>query len=136
MDINKEFSDKVKEIRKKLGLSQKQFGHLVGIHVQQISRYERGVDLPQARIRDKILAYDPPKEMVLLKVQEPKIEWHTDGSSPDRRQPHNALRRNFINKVLKILESGNQKAITALESNVEAFLEMSEVKGSEFEEAG
>ena len=60
-------------------------------------------------------------------------EYQARIGGPERRRPENGSRRQFVEKVLRILDSGKEKQIKALESNVEAFLENIKLKESEME---
>jgi transcriptional regulator with XRE-family HTH domain len=52
----------------------------------------------------------------------------------EKRLPENARKREFINKVLKIFDSGIDWIVVGLESNVEAFLRAMDQKESDLEE--
>ncbi len=45
-----EFKDRLKEIRKQQGISQNELANRVGIHVTNISRYERGENKPTTQV--------------------------------------------------------------------------------------
>jgi hypothetical protein len=52
----------------------------------------------------------------------------------ERRLPQNAPKRKLINKVIKILDSGNNKVVRALKSIVDALLPTIEPRKSEIKE--
>jgi transcriptional regulator with XRE-family HTH domain len=45
-----QFQDRIKELRKQNNLSQSELGKLSGVHVTNISRYERGENMPTADV--------------------------------------------------------------------------------------
>lgn len=49
-----EFKDRLKKLRKEKGLSQRELCKIVGIHITNISRYERGENKPTADVMKKI----------------------------------------------------------------------------------
>lgn len=51
---NKEFAERLKNLRKKSGYSQKEFAELVHLHQVQYGRYERGDSRPYADTLTKI----------------------------------------------------------------------------------
>jgi phage repressor protein C with HTH and peptisase S24 domain len=51
-DLKKEIGDRIRKIRGKQ--TQEEFAHKLGIHKDQLSRYERGVTLPRSEILDRI----------------------------------------------------------------------------------
>lgn len=69
-----------------------------------------------------------------IPISEPPFIFERSDTHQERRQPENASLRTFIHKVIKILTSGNNKIITALESNVEAFLDNIELRKSTIKE--
>lgn len=48
------FHQRLKELRKKKGLSQNELGDITSIHFTQISRYERGDTTPNAEVLTKL----------------------------------------------------------------------------------
>ncbi len=114
-----------KNIRLKRGkIKQKDFARLVHVHKDQLSRYERGISIPRAEIYERIMRFQKVEEKKGLGsqgevylVREPPGERY-----PERRLPENGPKRTLIDKILRVLDSGNKTIVTALESNVEAFL--------------
>jgi transcriptional regulator with XRE-family HTH domain len=49
-----EFKDRLKQIRKKKNLSQSKLADLIGVHVTNISRYERGENKPTSAVLTKL----------------------------------------------------------------------------------
>ena len=45
-----QFQDRIKQLRKENNLSQNELGKLSGVHVTNISRYERGENMPTADV--------------------------------------------------------------------------------------
>jgi len=53
--LNKtEFADRLKELRKKRGISQGELAALIEVHFTQVSRYERGETKPNAEAMTKL----------------------------------------------------------------------------------
>jgi len=132
--------ERIKELRLKKGLKQKPFAQSIEYSDAYLSEIERGVSKPSRDFLIKIYeVYGIPENFILhgkddpsLLVKEGEPEWILTPNS-ERRLPENAPKREFIGHVIKILESGNRKAIKALKSNVEAFLEMVETKEPKLE---
>jgi len=57
-----------------------------------------------------------------LVAESQNAEYQTEKIRSERRRPENSSKREFVDKVLRILDSGKGKLVTALEYNVEAFL--------------
>jgi len=49
-----EFKDRLKQARAKMGFSQSQLASTVGVHVTNISRYERGENQPTSQVLTKL----------------------------------------------------------------------------------
>ena len=49
-----ELHNKLRTLRKELGLTQKEFAAKLGIHLSQITKYEAGISLPSIPILSKI----------------------------------------------------------------------------------
>jgi len=125
-----------KNIRCKIGkIKLDDFAKMVGVNKDQLSRYRTGKSVPRADIYEKIMRFQKPEEKRTPVAAEgmPLVREPPPDHFPERRNPDNRLRREFVGKVLRILDSGKEKQITALESNVEAFLENIKLKESEME---
>jgi len=61
-----EFRDRLKEIRNRKNLSQNELAIAVGIHVTNISRYERGGNMPTTDVLNKLaLALDTTSDYLM-----------------------------------------------------------------------
>ena len=69
--MKRDISKRLKEVRKKFGLSQSQFGSRIGLSFQHVSRYERGLITPSVEILIKLQA--------CLHVS---IDWLLTGTEP------------------------------------------------------
>ena len=49
-----ELQNKMKDLRRELGLTQKEFATKIGIHLSQIAKYESGVSIPSIPVLVKI----------------------------------------------------------------------------------
>ncbi len=76
----------------------------------------------------------PPAGLEYLQVSEPPLTYGGSAAHHENRQSENVPVRKFIDNVIKILNSGNEKIVTALESNVDAFLENIELSKLERKE--
>ena len=100
-------------------------------------------------IKDVLQSADPPEE--LLQKMRPLIsapssndrsvafsdvhnQWQKRPPVREKRLAENKAIRAFVEKVVKILSSGNQKVIKALESNVEVFWDSINTMRSEIAE--
>ena len=66
------FHQRIKELRKKKGVSQSELGDLAGIHFTQISRYERGDTTPNGEVLTK-----------LAKAFDTTVDYLVSGSTAD-----------------------------------------------------
>jgi transcriptional regulator with XRE-family HTH domain len=108
-ESKREIGLKIKRIRGKL--TQERFGRCVGIHKNQISRYERGLAVPRPDQLKKIEDF-AASEVGLLKIEEPE-ETYSVLTPGDRK---------LLDDVREILTSKDDGVINALESNIEVFL--------------
>lgn len=67
-------------------------------------------------------------------VSEPPPGYGDSNTIHEKRLPKNVPIREFIDKVIRILDSGNKTVIGALESNVEAFLQNVELSKPEIKD--
>lgn len=51
------YSEAIKELRKKLILSQTEFADLLGVSFQSINRWERGKHEPTLKVKRKLVAF-------------------------------------------------------------------------------
>ncbi len=133
--------ERIKEFRLSKELNQKEFSDKMGYSHAYLSDIERTKVEPSREFLKKLaqiygisidyILYG--KEDLRSIVREQEIEY---GAAPnmERRRPENVPKRKFIDKVLRIVDSGNDTVIKALRSNVEAFLLVVEAKKSEFKE--
>lgn len=49
--------DRIRTLRKEMGLTQQEFADRVGIHIIQITRYETGKSVPSVNVLDKIAKF-------------------------------------------------------------------------------
>ncbi len=52
--FNMEFKDRLKQARKDKGISQSKLAQMIGVHVTNISRYERGENKPTSQVLTKL----------------------------------------------------------------------------------
>jgi transcriptional regulator with XRE-family HTH domain len=112
-DFKREIGKEIRRIRKGLDLNQEEFGELIKIHKDQISRYERGVTQPRPELLNKIFEYSDTIPD-FFKISEP----------PTIYEVFTTEQKKLLDNVREILESSNEYAIDALKSNIRAFLEM------------
>jgi transcriptional regulator with XRE-family HTH domain len=134
--------ERIKQIRENKGLTQDELGASIGYSQGYISEIERDVKEPSRRFLKRFRDYtgDSIDEILYGTTEEKGSEFSGVGESPkseyypERRRPENAPRRRLIDKILKILDSGNEKVVKALRSNVDAFLLAIEPRKSEIKE--
>lgn len=68
-----EFKNRLKQLRTEKGLSQKQLAEMVGAHVMNISRYERGENRPTSEVLSK-----------LANALDTSVDYLMSGSTDDR----------------------------------------------------
>ena len=118
-------AERIKKIMDDKGLDQGQMATALGISQGYLSQVQIGIREPSREFLKKMnlvygissdyILYGDEKETGYKKVKEPPLVY-------ERRLPQNAPNRKIIDKVLKILDSGNDTVIRALKSNLEAFL--------------
>ncbi len=115
-DFKKEIGKRIRNIRGEL--SQKQFAELIGIHKDQLSRYERGVTLPRPKLLKKMAEHGEISTECLFDMGEFKLL-----SRKSNITILSTSTKKLLNSVVEILESGNEVMIHLLEANIKALLE-------------
>lgn len=115
-DFKKEIGKRIREIRGEL--SQKQFAELIGIHKDQLSRYERGVTVPRPELLRKIAEHGKISAGSLFDLDQIKV---SEGKA--RYRILSASAKELLSNVVEILESRNEALIRLLEANIKALLE-------------
>jgi transcriptional regulator with XRE-family HTH domain len=124
IDLKKEIGHKIRGKRGKI--RQKDFAKLVGVHKDQLSRYETGKSIPRPGIYQRIMKFEP-FEKETPRVEEPP-------GIPYEVQPTEI--KKLLDKARKILESDNDYAVKALKSNIDAFFEMIRASDKDNENKG
>jgi len=122
IDLKREIGTKIRQKRGKI--KQKDFARLVGVHKDQISRYETGKSIPRSDIYKRIIGWGEPSGDGLVKEEEIPYHIITDEQ------------KKLIDNVKEILESGNDTMIEALKHNIKAFLEAIRVIKNQNEDKG
>jgi len=141
-----ELGSRIKRAIEKSGRKQVEVASLLGTYPPDLTRWIQGENAPSFENLVKIgehlhvsldwllLGKGEPEEETILIGKDQKLECEISNVNRERRLPENAPTRRFIDNVIKILRSGNKKIVTALESNVDAFLENIELRKPEIKE--
>lgn len=119
IDLKAEIGQKIRSIRGKT--KQKDFAKLIGIHKNQLNRYETGKSLPRPDTYKKIFRFSQTSTTIYSDASHLK-----EGLVKDREVAYEIFRveqKELIGNVQEILESGNDVMIDALKANIKAFLE-------------
>ena len=100
-NFNMEFPERLTELRKQQGLSQQKLADMVGIHISQIHRYEKGTSQPTLDIIKKLA--------IALSVSADSLLFNKDerGPSDDLRMQFEAIsqlgenERRLIREILE-----------------------------------
>ncbi len=103
------FHQRLKELRKKKGVSQAELGELTAIHFTQISRYERGDTLPNAEVLTK-----------LAKALDTTVDYLVSGSTTDA-VTQAGLDKELIGRF-QSLQSMNKEDRKTVLSLIDAFI--------------
>jgi transcriptional regulator with XRE-family HTH domain len=110
-----EFKERIKEARVKKGLSQSQLAKAIGVHVTNISRYERGENRPTSDVLTK-----------LANELDVTADFLMDGSMDDKAQS-SISDKELLTQFQKVsLLSNDRKAI--VKELLEAFLLKSDLQ--------
>lgn len=110
-----EFKDRLKEARQKKGLSQSALCKAIGIHVTNISRYERGENKPATEILQKIAnALDVTTDYLM------------DGSVNDKALD-NISDKELLSQFIRVEKLPNDKK-AIIKELIEAFLLKSDLQ--------
>jgi transcriptional regulator with XRE-family HTH domain len=110
-----EFKERIKEARVKKGLSQSQLSKAIGVHVTNISRYERGENRPTSDVLTK-----------LANELDVTADFLMDGSMDDKAQS-SISDKELLSQFQKVsLLSNDRKAI--VKELLEAFLLKSDLQ--------
>jgi transcriptional regulator with XRE-family HTH domain len=115
-NIKKEIGKRIRDIRGEL--SQKEFANLIGIHKDQLSRYERGATLPRPELLKRIAEHGEISTGSLFEMGQFKVS-----ESEAKYQILPACAKKLLKNVTEILESGNDVMIDLLKANIKALLE-------------
>jgi len=131
---------RIKELRNKKGLKQKELAKIIGLTQGYISDIERGRQSPSPEFVGKIsgpLEISKDDQSLLLDATTAKelgdiwpailkenheFEFGGQDMGRERRLPQNVSKRKLIDKVIKILDSENDTVTKALKANIKAFL--------------
>ncbi len=110
-----EFKDRIKQARVKKGLSQSQLANAIGVHVTNISRYERGENRPTSDVLTR-----------LANELDVTADYLMDGSMDDKAQS-SISDKELLSQFQKLSKMDNQsKAI--VKELIEAFLLKTDLK--------
>lgn len=143
-----ELGNRIRTGIEKSGRKQVEFASLLGIYPPNLTRWIQGESAPSFEYLLKIgkslnvsldwllLGKGQPDEENILIAKNRKAEYKTPSRNHERRLPENAHKRELVDKVVKILDSGMDWVKTGLESNIEAFIiaierRKTEIKGGE-----
>lgn len=107
--------DRLKEIRKKLKMTQDEVAEHLGILRQSYSAYERGVSVPDARQLKRLADYF-----------DVSTDFFFGGLSPELKSAQNAQEQRLLTiarKASGIPEKQREKLIRGFEANIDVFLE-------------
>jgi transcriptional regulator with XRE-family HTH domain len=103
--LNKtEFADRLKQLRKKKGISQSDLAELIEVHFTQVSRYERGETKPNAEAMTK-----------LAKALNTTVDFLMNGTADDAVKDA-GLEKELISRFKEVqsLETDDKKTVLSL----------------------
>lgn len=103
--LNKmDFEDRLKELRKRKGISQGELAKLIEVHFTQVSRYERGETKPNAQAMTK-----------LAKALDTTVDFLMNGTADDVVQDA-GLEKDLISrfKEVQTLDTEDKKTVLSL----------------------
>lgn len=103
--LNKtEFADRLKELRKRKGISQGELAELIEVHFTQVSRYERGETKPNAEAMTK-----------LAKALDTTVDFLMNGTA-DEVAKDAGLEKELISRFKEVqdLETEDKKTVLSL----------------------
>jgi transcriptional regulator with XRE-family HTH domain len=115
MLVKTEFSERLKELRKRKGISQGELAELIEVHFTQISRYERGETKPNAEAMTK-----------MAKVLDTTVDFLMNGTADDIVQDA-GLEKELISRFKEVqnLPSEEKKTILSL---MDAFIAKTKIQ--------
>uniref|UniRef100_UPI004047BFD9 helix-turn-helix domain-containing protein n=1 Tax=Flavobacterium sp. TaxID=239 RepID=UPI004047BFD9 len=115
MQNKTEFSERLKELRKRKGISQGELAELIDVHFTQVSRYERGETKPNAEAMTK-----------MAKVLDTTVDFLMNGTSDDIVQEA-GLEKELIRRFKEVqnLPSEEKKTILSL---MDAFIAKTKIQ--------
>lgn len=103
--VNKtEFADRLKDLRKRKGISQSELAELIEVHFTQVSRYERGETKPNAEAMTK-----------LAKALDTTVDFLMNGTADDVAKDA-GLEKELISRFKEVqsLETDDKKTVLSL----------------------
>lgn len=106
---NMNFASRLKELRKKKGLSQNELSNLIDVHFTQVSRYERGETKPNAEAMTK-----------MAKALDTTVDFLMNGSTDDAVQDA-GLDKELIARFQQVRDMPSEEKKTVL-SLIDAYI--------------
>lgn len=134
--------ERIRLFREKSDIDQGPCAEALGISQGYLAQVETGVREPSRELLIKFKrVYGLSSDYILYGSEaaaENSISIIAEGNPiyeiKERRRPENAENRRLVNRVVKILDSGNEIVVKALKSNVDAFIQLVEMKKTQLEE--
>jgi len=109
------FPERLRELRKRLGLSQKEFAEKLGVHLMTISRYERGKITPSYKFLELLeKTFNVNPEWLLKGKGEPFLDKYLIKELLEKQleEELEKLSKIIVDKHLSLLPQGDRKKLT------------------------
>ena len=119
-DSKDKIGPEIRKIRKAKGIRKlKDFAKIIGIHKDQLSRYETGKNAPEPEILKKIADFFGIPVDYFYNLNRPAETYVTDGKDQWEIQ---SPKQKALDSLVEIFESQNIDLINALSANIKTFL--------------
>jgi transcriptional regulator with XRE-family HTH domain len=110
------FADRLKDLRKKKGISQAELADLIEVHFTQVSRYERGETKPNAEAMSK-----------LAKALDTTVDYLMSGTT-DNLVQEAGLEKELVSRFKQVQDLPTEEKRTVL-SLLDAFIAKTKIQG-------
>lgn len=110
------FAERLKELRKKKGISQAELADLIEVHFTQVSRYERGETKPNAEAMSK-----------LAKALDTTVDYLMSGAT-DNLVQEAGLEKELVSRFRQVQDLPTEEKRTVL-SLLDAFIAKTKIQG-------
>ncbi len=128
-----EIGNRLRELRKRLKLSQREFSKTINLHINTYQRYESGETLPPepvlkrvAEVCGKTVDWLLGRDPLQMVIAEEKAHYNAEKQGIEKLEK-NLEEPLYISKLVAILQGKNRKNASAIKENIDAFYDTRDI---------